>query len=149
MSNECAGPDPADEQEVIVTKPIKDENLEADADADLGAVGVETGTQQAGAGSIGRQAVSAAENIADIGQAEQYIGQLVRKARNAEDYDQALRQLNVQALANAQALANRQNQMAANHDQFALDRQWNIDEVSMAALSASIAIAVADALKTK
>jgi hypothetical protein len=131
-----------------VTKPqTNDENLQADADADLGAVGVETGTQQAGAGSIGRQAVSAAENIADVGQAESYIKGLIRTARNAEDYDQALRALNVDRIANAQALSNRQNNMGANHDQFALDRQWNIDEVSMAAMSASIAIAVAQALK--
>lgn len=134
-----------------MTKPVFDENLEADADADVGlsASGAETGTQQAGAGSIGRQAVSAAENVADIGQAETYIGQLVRKARNAEDFDQAMRALSIDRVANAQALSNRQNNLATSNDQFSLDRQWNIDEVSMASLSATIAIAVAQALGEK
>lgn len=134
-----------------MTKPIRDENLEADADTDVGlsASGGETGTQQAGAGSIGRQAVSAAENIGDIGQAENYIGQLVRKARNAEDYDNAIRALMVDRVANAQTLSNRQNNLAVDRDQLAVDRWWNIDEVSLGSLSATISVLVARELAKK
>ena len=90
-----------------MTKPIpNDENLEADADVDLGAAGAETGTTQAGAGSIGRQAVSAAENIADIGQAEAYIVQLKRLVAGEIDHTARLQSLAELSLANDVALAN-------------------------------------------
>lgn len=97
-----------------MTKRI-DENLEADADADVGlsASGAETGTQQAGAGSIGRQAVSAAENIADIGQAEAYIANLKRLVAGEIDHTTQLQRVAVQALENDVALANLVNNNAA------------------------------------
>jgi hypothetical protein len=100
-----------------VTKPIRDEDLMADADADTGvslsAAGGETGTQQAGAGSIGRQAVSAAENISDIGQAEAYIAQLKRLVAGEIDHTARIQRLAEQALANDVALSNLVNNNAA------------------------------------
>jgi hypothetical protein len=87
-----------------------------------------------------------------------------RLLRNGENHDDFRQGLANQALANAVALANRVNMNSAEndnllaksalserertvrHSDLAIDRQWNIDEVSMAAISAAIAQGVSAAL---
>lgn len=87
-----------------------------------------------------------------------------RKSRNGEDYDQSMRELTQQHFQNAiethdkaaqmgldfraglqaQTLAERER--TVRHGDLASDRMWNMDEVSMAALSSTVAVAVAQAL---
>jgi hypothetical protein len=80
----------------------------AKAASNVAEAAASSGSTQASVGAAYRS--SGADVTSDIGQAEWYIGAQARQARNAEDYDQAIRALNLQALTNAQGLANRQNQ---------------------------------------
>jgi len=152
---------------------INDE-VDARAQAETASAGSATGSLQSEVGAGYRSA--AAEVTSDIGQAENYIGQLVRKSRNAEDYDQAIRAIEIQGVANAQALANRVNNLSIDHDtrvralqegeisrtvrhsDLAIDRQWNVDEVAQLvaktavfqdAIAGAVAAAVAAVVSAK
>lgn len=126
--------------------PTINDDVDAAADAETASAGTATGSQQAEVGAGYRSA--GAEVTSDVGQAENYIDALVRKTRNAEDFDQAVRAVELQAVANAQALANRVNNLSVDHDNrvralqegeisrtvrhsdLAIDRHWNVDEVA-------------------
>jgi len=88
------------------------ERAAADAASRVAEAAASSGSTQAGVGVGARYASGGAEVTSDTGQAEWYIAHSQRVARNAEDYDQALRSLAIQAAANAQGLANRQNEGA-------------------------------------
>lgn len=158
-------------------------------------VGVDQRGAQSGAGQTDVASgyrSSGAEVTSDIGQSEAYIlnmkklvadeldhaanlravaaDSIGRRARNAEDFDQQLRNLAQQSLTNAVSLQSRVTQKSVDHDarlqhyaesevartvregDLATDRQWNIDEVSAAiaknpvfqdAIAGAVAAAVA------
>lgn len=149
-------------------------NADADADAVTASAGSATGAQQTEVGSGYRS--SGAEVTSDIGQAENYIGQLIRQSSTSGDYDNAVRAMELQGVANAQALANRVNNLAVDHDtriralqegevsrtvrhsDLAIDRQWNVDEVAhlvaktavfQDAIAGAVAAAVAAVVTTR
>lgn len=128
-------------------------------------------TTGVGAGAQAGHAGAGAEVTSDIGQAEAYITNLKRVVENAITADQNLQTLNQSILASAQqavqnavTLQNRVSNLAIDRDQqafsqwqaerertvregdLAIDRWWNIDEVSLASLSATIATVTANVL---
>ena len=150
------------------------DNAKAAAEADAASASTATGAQQTEVGAGYRS--SGAEVTSDIGQSENYIGQLVRAAGNTGDFDQAVRAIELQGVANAQALANRVNNLSVDHDtriralqegevsrtvrhsDLAIDRQWNVDEVAQLvaktavfqdAIAGAVAAAVAAVVTTK
>lgn len=139
------------------------EKTTTSADSETSEAGSQTGTTQAGAGSLYRSA--GAEVTSDIGQAEAYVINLKKLVADELDHASNLRAIALQALQNAVTLQNRVQNLSVDHDSrlrnfaegevsrtvrhsdLAIDRQWNIDEVAMAAISAAIAQAVADAMR--
>ena len=149
-------------------------NSNSQADSTTASAGSATGAQQTEVGSGYRSA--GAEVTSDIGQAENYIGQLIRESQTSGDYDNAVRAIELQGVANAQALANRVNNLAIDHDtrvralqegeisrtvrhsDLAIDRQWNVDEVAQLvaktavfqdAIAGAVAAAVAAVVSAK
>ena len=76
---------------------------EASANVDADTAGASAGLTQAGSGSAYR--VAGSENIADVGQAESYINTNLRRTANMEEYDQAIRSINLLTVTEAQARA--------------------------------------------
>ena len=97
---------------VDLTAALQDVLAKAAADAASAAAssGTSTGNVQADAGIAGRYAGSGVDFGNDTGQTEAWTNLNLRRAENQETYDQAIRALQVQAAANAQVIANRQNQ---------------------------------------
>ena len=107
----------------------------ADAASAAASSGTSTGNVQADAGIAGRYAGSGVDFGADTGQAEAWTNLNLRRAENQETFDQAIRALQVQAAANAQVIANRQNQggqatteriNALQENALAFDNDWLI-----------------------
>lgn len=55
---------------------------------------------------------------------------------NALDYDQTMRQITAAGLSDANVVRNKDALQATRHSDLAIDRQWNIDETSNAAVVA-------------
>lgn len=139
--------------------------------AGAGTRGVEAGASQqvagvgaSGAGGTSDQAVTASENIADIGQAEAWMLNMKRtvaneldhdvasrdvqnrRTRNAEDHDQGLRSEQLQSIIQARThQANLNAQVITARDLW-IDRQANVDETN--AFAAALGAAVAKAINT-
>lgn len=105
----------------------------ANVAAAAASTGTSTGNVQADAGVAGRYAGSGVDFGNDTGQAESWTNLNLRRAENQEAHDQALRALEVQAVANAQVIANRQNQggeattqriNAIQENQLMFDNDW-------------------------
>lgn len=175
-------------RETVETEKTK---TNADAESSAAQAGTDTGQTQASAGSAGRGAGSSVgvglgvDTMMDIGQAEAWAvnlkrlvenalnldaalsDSLLRRVRNAEDFDQSIRALTLQSANNNQSLAHRVANSAAGRDErghtnagshdlrvnaiqegemtrtvrggdIALDRMWNVDEVAQAVAKTAV-----------
>ena len=160
--------------------------------------GAQTGLGQVDIAGLQRAATTQAESVTDVGQGEAYLinmkklvadeldhasnlrasaaDSVGRRARNAEDYDQTLRNLAQQSLQGAVNLQSRitndsvdhkvrlqhyaESEVArtVRHSDLAIDRQWNVDEVAelvaktpvfLDAIAGAVAAGMAKAIAAK
>ena len=95
------------------------------------------------------------ESLESIRRNRSYVDKVLSDAQQFDGQRQAIAN---QSLQNAVETANMVSKQALRHTDIAIDRQWNIDEVSnlavgstvsINAIAAAVAVAVADILKSK